>query len=429
MIDYEVVGGLQVATDLRALLRPLIEIHTSSTEEAIWSGFAMILSDLQPKTTALLDQQIGELAPRRSGLEITPQTVDPEIARSVGPQLVVPISNPRLALDALNARWGSLFDALDGADATAGQPSDQQRVEYGPDHGQRVIDFVASFLDRSIPLSTASHGAVIRYFIDRGQSSGRLSLKADLDDEQQIELADPAQFRGFLGHMDSPTTLLFEHDGLHVEIQVNPGHAVGRQTGAGVRDVLLEVAPTVVQDLGDSVAVEYKLAAYRHWAGLIDGSLEIEVEQDGRTVFRRPRQDRYYLGTDGDSLVLKGRSLMLIRTGGLRTSCVRDLTGGDVYEGILDTFVATVCALPDLRQDGSLTNSAFGRIYLVKPRLNPPEATFTRELTERVERLLGLEPDTIDLRVMDENAPSQRTRLSERAAATAAVRFFTPSFE
>jgi malate synthase len=438
MTMYDVIGGLQVARNLRTLLRPLIETHTTRTEEEVWSGFAKILSDLQPKNVALLHQrdvlqgridaflestpqahrdadaldafltEIGYLVPEGADFEITPQAIDPEIARLAGPQLVVPISNPRFALNALNARWGSLFDALYGTDAIAGEPSDRQRAEYDPDRGQQVIEFTRSFLDQTIPLSDASHKAVIRYFVDREPPSGRLSVKADLDNGRQVHLADPAQFRGFLGRLDSPTTLLFQHNGLHVEIQVDPGHPVGRQTRAGVRDVLLEAALTVIQDFEDSVAavdVEDKLGVYRHWAGLIDGSLEVEFEQAGRTVFRRPRQDRYYLGTDGDSLVLKGRGLMLVRTVGLHTctSCVRDLTGTDVYEGILDTFVATVCALPDLRRDGSLTNSAFGRMYLVKPKLHgPEEVTFTCYLLERVERLLSLEPHTIGLGVMDE---------------------------
>lgn len=413
MSDYDVVGGLRIARGLRSLLHPLIEAHAPGTEAQIWTAFAETLADLQPWNAMLIGQRasrhrhVDDRPPMGPHVPAEPADMDPDLGPSALLPLVAPVADPRLALEAQNARWVSLFDALNEADASAWP-----------------------FLDRVIPLFNASHGAVIGYFVDGLAASGRARLQARLDDGGVAALDDPDQLRGFLGHLHSPTTLLFRHNDLHIELQLD-GEAVARPARDLVRQVLLEAAVAVVLDFENSGTsnVEEGVGAYRHWGALLDGTLELEPTRGDRALLRRPRQDRYYLGTDGDSLVLRGRSLMMVRTADLpvTTPCVRDIGGGDVYQGLLDAFAATVCALADLYQDGSLTNSSCGRLYFVKPeRYGPDDVAFFYEVLRRIERLLDLERHRL---VFIDTGQSQCTRSSVRAAATAAVRFFTPSFE
>ena len=428
-------GSLQVAAQLDRLVAERMLPGTGVEGDAFWAGFAGALDELGPLNRSLLAkrealqeqidawhlqrkgqpldagayraflEEIGYLVPQPGAFTIATDNVDAEIAALAGPQLVVPVMNARYALNAANARWGSLYDALYGTDVLAETPGREKGSSYNPARGELVIERAAEFLDHTVPLDGASHKDVRLYGI--GQGEGGNGLRAVLADGGNTGLKDPSQFRGHVGE-DEPSVILLRHNGLHIEIQVDRSHEVGAAHPAGVKDVVLESAITTIQDCEDSVAAvdaEDKCLVYGNWLGLMKGDLEERLDKGGRSIVRRLNLDRTYTGSDGKPLTLTGRSLMLVRNvGHLMTSdAVLDGAGDEVPEGFLDAFLTALAALHDLRGDGPVRNSRTGSVYIVKPKMHgPEEVALTAALFSRVEGTLGMEPNTLKIGVMDE---------------------------
>ena len=443
--------GLLVAKDLDDFIAAEATPETGVDADAFWQGFSAIVRDLTPKNRALLAKrdelqaqidawhqarrgsahdaaeykaflrEIGYLVPEGEDFEIATANVDAEIANIAGPQLVVPVMNARFALNAANARWGSLFDALYGTDVIAETPGREQGSSYNPARGELVIARAAEELDAIAPLRDASHADVSSYQVVQQESGYRLSIQTA---GGETALADPDQFVGFVGTAPGePGAVLLRHHGLHVEIQIDRTHDVGAVHSAGVKDVLLESAVTTIQDCEDSVAAvdaEDKTLVYRNWLGLMNGQLEETFLKAGETVHRKLSPDRAYTRPNGETLVLPGRSLLLVRNVGhlMTTDAVLDDHGDEVFEGILDAAVTSLCALHDVRGLGSFRNSRAGSVYIVKPKMHGPEETaFTCELFDRVEDVLGMQRNTLKVGVMDEE---RRTSLNLRECIRAA---------
>ncbi len=344
---------------------------------------------------------------REEGEAFTIETtgVDPEISMIAGPQLVVPVNNARFAINACNARWGSLYDALYGTDVIDEDDGKHRGSSYNETRGAAVIEYATAFLDRAAPLDHASHAEVERYHV------GEATLRATLLGGQLVGLKDPRQFvgdRSKAGADSSEHSFLLRNHGLHIEILTNPEHIVGRHAPGNVADLILESAVTTIQDCEDSVAAvdaEDKVGVYRNWLGLMCGTLSVEFEKGGKRQTRELAPDRTFTGADGKPLVLSGRSLMLVRNVGhlMTNDAVLDKDGQEIFEGILDAVVTTACALANRRQSVRIPNSQFGSIYIVKPKMHgPAEAQLTDTLFARVETLFGLEPYTLKVGVMDE---------------------------
>jgi malate synthase len=351
-------------------------------------------------------QDIAYLVPVGEDFRIGTRGADYEISIVAGPQLVVPVMNARYALNAANARWGSLFDALYGTDVIPESDGAVRTSTYNPVRGQKVMDYADEFLDQAIPLKRSRHSQVTEYRLVN--QNGHIVVEAELKDRTTTGLSNPDKLIGFQGGFTTPSAMLFANHGLHLEIQIDASHLIGRQHHANVKDVYMESAMTTIQDLEDSIAAVDagdKVAAYRNWLGLMQGTLEEKFDKGGKTVARKLSPDRVYKGTSGETVIMQGRSLLLVRNVGhlMTTDAVLDRKGNEIPEGILDAMVTTLCALHDLRGATPFKNSREGSIYIVKPKMHgPDEVAFTNDLLDAVEDAFGLKRNTIKVGVMDE---------------------------
>ncbi|MBE7420221.1 MAG: malate synthase G [Ideonella sp.] len=483
MTDRTHHHSLKVATELAQFIEQQVLPDTGVEPAAFWRGFDAIVRDLAPQNAALLAererlqreldawhgahpgpirdrkayreflQRIGYLVPAPKRVKITTANVDDELARQAGPQLVVPVTNARYALNAANARWGSLYDALYGTDAlpeqspqaslppegvespsAAGSTRDGGATRgpgYNPVRGAKVIEYCRYVLDRTAPLQRGSHIDAINYRVVGGR------LVVTLKGGKATGLAKPAQFRGHQGAADAPSGVLLEHHGLHLDIRFDRSHPIGRDDPAGVCDLVIESAVSTILDLEDSVAVvdaADKVQAYGNWLGILKGTLTEAMEKGGRRFVRSLNPDRVYTAPDGRPLTLHGRSLLFVRNVGHLMTNPAVLYGDDdreIPEGILDAVVTTAIALHDLKgltQHG-IRNSRTGSIYIVKPKMHgPAEVAFAAELFARVEALLGLPDSTVKLGIMDEERRTSVNLKACIAAAKSRVAFINTGF-
>ncbi|MCR4158168.1 malate synthase G [Kerstersia gyiorum] len=453
MSDRITRHGLRVARELDEFLNNEALPAAGIPGDAFWAGFAAIVNDLTPRNQQLLEerdrlqQQLDEWHARHPGpisdaaayraflqeigyLQALPEAVsagsddvDEEIAHQAGPQLVVPASNARYALNAANARWGSLYDALYGTDAIPREAGSQPKG-YDPVRGAQVIARGRALLDEAAPLQQGSHADATGYRIVNGQ------LQVNLGNTVTA-LRDAGQLRGYQGQADAPQAILLQHHGLHLEIQFDSQHAIGRSDPAHIKDIVLEAALSTIIDCEDSVAAvdaADKTEIYRNWLGLILGTLTEAVSKDGQTFTRRLNADREYTTPEGGKLTLHGRSLLFIRNVGhlMRNPAVLDAQGAEIFEGILDAVVTTLAALPDLN---SGRNSRRRSIYIVKPKMHgPAEVRYADDLFSRVESLFGLPRNTVKLGIMDEERRTSVNLLASIAAAPARVAFINTGF-
>ncbi len=441
------IGGLQVAEVLAELAADRVLPATGVTPERFWGGLERMIAGLGPRNRALLAhrdalqakidawhrahdgpmiprveyrrflESIGYLVPPPARFSIETENVDVEIATLAGPQLVVPVSNARYALNAANARWGSLYDALYGTDAIAEDDGCTRTGPFNPRRGAKVIDHARGVLDRAAPLARGGHREAVAYRVVDG------ALEVTLRDGSATRLANPEAFRGWQGDPAAPSAVLFVHHGLHVELLFDRNHPIGRDDPAGIKDVVLESALTTIQDFEDSVAAvdaADKALVYANWLGLMDGGLTAAFDKGGRTVERSLNPDRTYHQAGGGALTLPGRSLLLARNVGLHmeTDAVLDPRGAPVPEGMLDALFTVAIALHDLRSEGPVRNSRRGSIYVVKPKLHgPEEVAHACEIFAQAEEILGLPRNTVKVGVMDEE---RRTTVNLAACIHAA---------
>lgn len=424
-------AGLRIAKPIYDLVNDQICPGTGIDIESFWSNFADIISKFAPKNRELLEkrevlqaqidrwhrdnraefefseyknflQDIGYLVPEGPDFSINPKNVDTEIAQQAGPQLVVPIMNARFALNAVNARWGSLYDALYGNDVIAEDNGAEKVGSYNPVRGQKVIDYGRAFLDGSVPLATGSHADAIGYHVVDQQ------LVVTVAGGVPVALAIPEQFVGYLGEAASPSSILLKNNSLHIEIQVDSSHQIGATDQAGVKDIVLEAALTTIMDCEDSVAAvdaEDKALAYSNWLGLIKGTLEETIDRGGNSFVRSMNPDRHYVAADGSALVLNGRSLMFVRNVGhlMTNPAIIDANGNEIPEGIMDGVITSLISLHDLRGQAQLKNSSTGSTYIVKPKMHgPEEVAFTNDLFDAIEDAFGLDRHSIKVGIMDE---------------------------
>jgi malate synthase len=433
MTDRVHLSGLQVATVLQRLLEENIAPGTDITPAQFWQSLASLVETLGPRNRALLQkrealqaqidawhqanpgpdydraaykaflEKIGYLLPEGPDFQISTTGVDEEVAVLAGPQLVVPVMNARYALNAANARWGSLYDALYGTDVIPEDDGAERAGGYNPVRGARVIAYGRVFLDRHCPLSQGSHAQARAYAIANG------ALQVALDNGAMASLRFPEQLRGYCGAAAAPTNILLRHHGLHIDIQIDATSPIGATDAAGVKDVVLEAALTTIQDCEDSVAAvdaEDKAVVYGNWLGLMRGDLEDRFDKGGRSMTRRLNADRRFTAPDGSELVLPGRSLMFVRNVGhlMTTPAILDSQGAEIPEGIMDGLFTAMIALHDLKKSGNAArNSRQGSVYIVKPKMHgPEEVAFTCELFDRIEDALGLSRNTLKVGIMDE---------------------------
>ena len=451
MSEHTQVGAMRVDTALKALIDNDILPGTGVSSDAFWSALETITGEFAPRNRALLAKrddlqskidawhteragqphdaaaykgfltEIGYLVPEPDAFKITTENVDTEIAAQAGPQLVVPVKNARFALNASNARWGSLYDALYGTDAIPEDGGAEKGQGYNPVRGDKVIAFGRQHLDQATPLAQGSHADVTAYAVVDG------TLQATLDSGATTGLADTQQLRGWQGDAGTPTAILLRNNGLHIEIQIDADSPIGKTDKAGVKDLLVEAAVTTIMDCEDSVAAvdaEDKCEVYSNWLGLMQGNLEESFEKGGKTMTRRLNADRFYTGVDGNELRLPGRSLLFVRNvGHLMTNPAITLgDGNEIPEGIMDALVTTACAMHDLQADKSdpdhKGNSRTGSVYIVKPKMHgPEEVAFTNALFAAVEDAFGLTRNTLKVGIMDEE---RRTTVNLAACIHAA---------
>ncbi|MDO1496377.1 malate synthase G [Pseudomonas putida] len=436
---------LQIAPTLQHFIEDEVLPGTGIEANTFWQGFSTLVHDLAPQNRALLAERqrlqteldnwhrqhpgpirdmaayqhflqgIGYLVDAPENVQISTANVDREIALQAGPQLVVPLSNARYALNAANARWGSLYDALYGTDAIAETAGAERGQGYNPARGAKVIAYGRQFLDASAPLDGASHSDATAYVIDQG------TLRVTLADGRQAVLHNRAQLRGYQGEPNTPTAILLQHHQLHFEIQIDPTSAIGQQDLAGVKDITLEAALTTIIDCEDSVAAvdaNDKVHVYRNWLGLMKGDLSEQVSKGSKTFNRTLAADRHYHGIDGLPLTLPGRSLLFIRNVGhlMTNPAIHDRDGREIPEGILDAVITSLIGLHDLKHRG---NSREGSLYIVKPKMHgPAEVAFADQLFGRVEALLGLPAQTLKMGIMDEE---RRTSVNLKACIASAA--------
>jgi malate synthase len=458
------IHSLQVATQLHDFINTQVLPDTGVSQEQFWSGFDAIVQDLAPKNIALLAERdriqlemdawhtknpgpikkmkayraflekIGYLVPQPDKVKATTQNVDAELALQAGPQLVVPILNARYALNAANARWGSLYDALYGTDALPETNGAEKGKSYNPVRGAKVIEYVRYVLDRTAPLKKGSHIDSTGYTVVGGE------LLVSLKNGKTTQLAKAAQFIGFQGDAAAPSSVLLQHNGLHLDIQINRDTAIGASDAAGVSDLIVEAALSTILDLEDSVAVvdaEDKVLAYGNWLGIVKGTLTEAVEKNGKTFTRGLNADRQYTGKDGQPVKLHGRSLLFLRNvGHLMTNPAilytdKDGATHEIPEGIMDAVITTTIALHDLQGHGKdgIRNSRTGSVYIVKPKMHgPAEVAFAAELFGRVEMVLGLADSTVKLGIMDEERRTSVNLKACIAAAASRVAFINTGF-
>ena len=442
-----VMSGLQVDAALASLVNDEILPGTGVSSEHFWQSFSDIIADLAPENARLLAHRealqaqiddwhkehresgysleayrgfllaIGYLQAQPESFVINTSNIDEEIATQAGPQLVVPVKNARFALNAANARWGSLYDALYGTNAIPETDGCERSGPYNPARGDRVIAFAKSLLDEVAPLKEGSHSEVAAYGITNG------ALQATLINNSNTGLIDCAQFVGYQGAPEAPNAVLLKNNGLHIEIQIDRTHSIGQVDSAGVKDLLMEAAVSTIMDCEDSVAAvdaDDKIEVYRNWLGLMKGTLAETFSKGGREVTRKMTPDREYVNAQGKHFSLHGRSLLFVRNVGhlMTNDAVLDASGNEIPEGILDGMVTSLAAMHDLQGKGDLANSRTGSVYIVKPKMHgPEEVAFACTLFARIEEALGLAKNTLKIGIMDEE---RRTTVNLAACIKAA---------
>lgn len=437
MNGYVKTGTLHVAKVLYDFINLEALPGTGLDRERFWADFGKLVADLAPKNKALLEEresiqkkidawhrenktldpnkykafleEIGYLEKPVEDFTIGTKNIDDVITQQAGPQLVVPIDNARYALNAANARWGSLYDALYGTDVISEEGGAEKTGAYNPVRGDKVIAFVKKFLDEHVGLERGSHADVASYAVANG------NVEATLRNGERTGLKDASKFAGYQGEEAKPSAILFVNNGLHIEIQIDRDHPIGKMDAAGVKDVYLESATTVIMDCEDSVAAvdaEDKTRVYRNWLGLNKGDLTATFEKNGKTITRRLNPDREYTSPKGEKFTLSGRALMFVRNVGhlMTNNAVLDENGEEIPEGIMDCVFTSLIAKHNLLGNGLYQNSAKGSVYIVKPKMHgSKEVAFANELFSRVENMLNMEPNTLKIGVMDEE---RRTSLN-----------------
>ncbi|WP_022964657.1 malate synthase G [Halopseudomonas pelagia] len=449
------IQGLQIDSALHRFIEQNALPGTGLDAGAFWSGFSQLVHDLAPKNHELLAERdrlqteldqwhaanpgpisdmpayrefltsIGYLKAVPDDFRISTANTDSELTQQAGPQLVVPVMNGRYALNAANARWGSLYDALYGTDAISDENGAERGHGYNPVRGDKVIAFARKFLNDTIPLQQGDHTQAQAYRVENGQ------LQVTLQSGEQTGLQSDELFVGYQGNPASPDALLFLHNGLHFEIQIDPSHPIGQTDAAGVKDLLMEAAVSTIMDCEDSIAAvdaEDKIVVYSNWLGLMKGDLQEQMDKGGKTIVRKLNPDREYSTADGKGLTLHGRSLLFIRNVGhlMTNPAILLKDGSEIPEGILDAVCTSLIAIHDLKRKG---NSRTGSMYIVKPKMHgPDEVAFASELFGRVEQLLGLPQNTLKMGIMDEERRTSVNLKACIAAASSRVAFINTGF-